>query len=150
MAYASKYYDPVKAHEYYMQHRQLKGRKKSKLSDAELVEKRRKTTYGLNDKGKAVAKQVKESIMSEKKQVLKQISENLKIAIKQLREMMKMQGYGKDQIKQLVEELRQSAKEMKKQARELYNEKYYRELDKLKQEPEFKKEKKKRGRKTKS
>ena len=24
--YASPYYDPVKAHEYYMKHRQLKGR----------------------------------------------------------------------------------------------------------------------------
>lgn len=26
MAYASKYYDPVKAHNYYMEHRKLKGR----------------------------------------------------------------------------------------------------------------------------
>lgn len=31
--YASEYYDPVKAHEYYMQHRKLKGRQTSKLSD---------------------------------------------------------------------------------------------------------------------
>ena len=28
MAYKSKYYDPQKAHEYYMKHHQLKGRKK--------------------------------------------------------------------------------------------------------------------------
>ena len=30
MAYASKYYDPVKAHEYYMKNRKLKGRRSSK------------------------------------------------------------------------------------------------------------------------
>lgn len=34
--YASEYYDPVKAHEYYMKHRHLKGR----------------TTSGLNEEGK--------------------------------------------------------------------------------------------------
>ena len=27
MAYSSKYYDPQKAHEYYMKHRNLKGRR---------------------------------------------------------------------------------------------------------------------------
>lgn len=32
--YSSKYYDPVKAHEYYMRTRELKGRRSSsKLSD---------------------------------------------------------------------------------------------------------------------
>lgn len=34
MAYASKYYDPVKAHEYYMKHRKLKGRKKKKKTSS--------------------------------------------------------------------------------------------------------------------
>lgn len=149
MAYASKYYDPVKAHEYYMAHRKLKGRKK-KLSDAELAEKRRKTTYGLNDEGKAVAKQVKEAIMAEKKKVIKQISENVKNAIKQMREMMKEQGFSKAEIKQKADDLRASAKASKKKARELYNEKYYQELDKIKQQPEFQKKAKKRGRKTKN
>lgn len=31
--YASEYYDPVKAHEYYEQHKQLKGRKKGTSED---------------------------------------------------------------------------------------------------------------------
>ena len=31
--YASEYYDPVKAHEYYEQHKQLKGRKKGTTED---------------------------------------------------------------------------------------------------------------------
>lgn len=33
MAYASKYYDPVKAHNYYMAHRKLKGRRRGTLND---------------------------------------------------------------------------------------------------------------------
>ena len=36
MAYASKYYDPVKAHEYYMKHRKLKGRHSTrKMSESQ-------------------------------------------------------------------------------------------------------------------
>ena len=31
--YASPYYDPVKAHEYYEQHKQLKGRPTGRLTD---------------------------------------------------------------------------------------------------------------------
>ena len=33
--YASPYYDPVKAHEYYMEHRELKGRSTSGMSDTQ-------------------------------------------------------------------------------------------------------------------
>ena len=33
MHYASPYYDPVKAHEYYEQHKQLKGRPTGRLTD---------------------------------------------------------------------------------------------------------------------
>lgn len=49
--YASPYYDPVKAHEYYMQHRKLKGRQRSALSD----------------EGKEVWDYTKENITEEKK-----------------------------------------------------------------------------------
>ena len=31
--YASEYYDPVAAHEYYMKHRQLKGRRHGTLNE---------------------------------------------------------------------------------------------------------------------
>lgn len=55
MAYASKYYDPVKAHEYYMRHRKLKGRR---------------STSGLNDTGKEAAKYVKEKLTEERKQAI--------------------------------------------------------------------------------
>lgn len=46
--YASPYYDPVKAHEYYMKHRQLKGRS------------------GLNDAGKQAADYIKSQIHAER------------------------------------------------------------------------------------
>lgn len=53
--YASPYYDPVKAHEYYMRNRELKG------------ENSRKSTAGLNDEGKAVAQYVKNQLDTERK-----------------------------------------------------------------------------------
>lgn len=51
MHYASPYYDPVKAHEYYEQHKKLKGRKSSS---------------GLNEKGKEVWYGVKTNLAEEK------------------------------------------------------------------------------------
>ena len=57
MAYASKYYDPAKAHEYYLKHRKLKGQNE------------RTSTKGLNEEGKNAAKYVKEQIMAVKKRV---------------------------------------------------------------------------------
>ena len=53
--YASPYYDPVKAHEYYMRNRELKG------------ENSRKSTAGLNDEGKAVARYIKNQLNTERK-----------------------------------------------------------------------------------
>ena len=53
--YASPYYDPVKAHEYYMKNRELKG------------ENSRKSTAGLNDEGKAIAQYVKNQLDTERK-----------------------------------------------------------------------------------
>lgn len=50
--YASPYYDPVKAHEYYMRTRELRGRK---------------STAGLNEKGKEAAQYVREELSSERK-----------------------------------------------------------------------------------
>lgn len=51
--YASKYYDPVKAHEYYMKNRELIGRR---------------STAGLNEKGREAARYVKEQLTSERKE----------------------------------------------------------------------------------
>ncbi len=61
MAYKSKYYDPAKAHEYYMKRRQLKGRTK------------RASTSDLSDAGKAAAQEVKEKLEAELKAALKKL-----------------------------------------------------------------------------
>ena len=58
MAYKSKYYDPVKAHEYYEKYRK-KGLKKGRGS-----------TAGLSEEGKAVAAEVKERLNEELKAAL--------------------------------------------------------------------------------
>lgn len=50
--YASQYYDPVKAHEYYMKHRELKGHS---------------STSGLNEEGRSLAKTVKSQINADRK-----------------------------------------------------------------------------------
>lgn len=57
--YASPYYDPVKAHEYYEEHKKLKGRK---------------STAGLSDEGKYV----KEQLSSEKKSKIEEKSNTVK------------------------------------------------------------------------
>lgn len=51
MHYASPYYDPVKAHEYYMQHRVLVGRR---------------STSGLNEKGREAARYIKKNLDAER------------------------------------------------------------------------------------
>lgn len=58
MAYKSKYYDPVKAHEYYMKHRKLKA-KRSKRS-----------IVGMSKKGKRIASYVKNEISNRRKKEL--------------------------------------------------------------------------------
>lgn len=72
--YASPYYDPVKAHEYYMKHRELKGRN---------------STAGLNDEGKAAASYVKEQLTTERKAKVEANKEDTTNQIDKLREQKK-------------------------------------------------------------
>lgn len=75
MAYKSKYYDPAKAHEYYMKHRKLKGRtKKASTSD-------------LSDAGKLAAKEVKEQLQAELKAALKKVKRGNTAERQRLREL---------------------------------------------------------------
>ncbi len=75
MAYKSKYYDPVKAHEYYLKHRQLKGRKK------------KTSTADLSETGKIAAKEVKEQLQAELKAALKKVKKGNTAERKRLREL---------------------------------------------------------------
>lgn len=67
--YASPYYDPVKAHEYYMRTRKLKGRH---------------STAGLSDKGRETAQYVKAQLTSERKAKVEKSKAdmNYKIAVR--------------------------------------------------------------------
>lgn len=59
--YASKYYDPVKAHEYYLRTRELKGRT---------------STSGLNDTGKEALTQVRAKLKEERDSTVKKAKED--------------------------------------------------------------------------
>ena len=72
--YASPYYDPVKAHEYYIKHRELKGRA---------------STSGLNDEGKAAASYAKEQLTTERKSQVEANKEYTTNQIDKLREQKK-------------------------------------------------------------
>ncbi len=58
MSYASKFYDPVKAHEYYEKNKQLKGRRPS--------------TKGMTASQKEMAAYVKDNLNTEKKEKIKE------------------------------------------------------------------------------
>lgn len=144
MAYSSKYYDPAKAHDYYMAHRNLKGRKKSQRKYG--------STAGMTDEGKEIAKYVKEQIMEEKKQVLETISNSMKSAIENMRSELKslLEGKSKEEkarlkaeYKEKIAEIRGQYKEWKKSTREAFTNKYKGEVERMQASGEYKKGKKK-------
>lgn len=97
--YASPYYDPQKAHEYYMRTRELKGR----------------STTSLNDEGKKIWSYTKNNIKSEKAVKVKDEQEKRDQKITELREKAEAT---KEQIssrlKELNEALTQNASNRKK------------------------------------
>lgn len=142
MAYASKYYDPAKAHEYYMKHRKLKGRKK------------RTSTAGLNEAGKIASSEVKEAINAEKKEYLDKQKEIMNGQIKALREQLKglskeERKARKEEFKQRIQALRDLYKDHKAKVKEYFEEKYAQEMDKIKADPGFAQVKKSRSKKKK-
>lgn len=123
-AYASQYYDPVKAHQYYEEHKKLKGRK---------------STAGLNDTGKASAKYVKEQLEAERKSRVEQYKAEMNRKISELREMLKGMSKAdrkrnKEEIYAKIQGLRAENKQIKAQLKEEYDNKYVEELDKIKQD----------------
>lgn len=134
MAYASKYYDPVKAHQYYLAHRQLKGRK---------------STSALNDTGKEAAKYIKEKLTQEKNQIIETYKASMNKRIESIK--AKYKGMSKEQRKASrdkiyadIRALRQANKTQKTNIRNAYEEKYIQELDNLKKDAQFSKTTKKR------
>ena len=85
--YASPYYDPQKAHEYYMRTRELKGR----------------STTSLNDDGKKIWSYTKNNIKSEKAAKVKGEQEKRDQKITELREKAEAT---KEQISSRLKELK--------------------------------------------
>lgn len=139
MAYSSKYYDPVKAHEYYEKHKQLKGRST------------RSSTAGLSDEAKAIAQQIKETINEQKKAYMDAVNQHLKDKIKAIRDRMKgMSPEQKEALKAEIGTLKEQYKAVKEKAKEMFNEEYLKELDNLKADKSMLKPKKGKSSKKKS
>lgn len=132
--YSSQYYDPAKAHEYYEKHKQLKGRKKAE-SD-------RKSTKGLNEKGKAAAAHVKETIAAEKKAFMDKLKEQTKEKIAALRDKLKHMSKEerkkyREKIREEIAKIRSDYKAAKDKAKADFSEKYLKELDDIKKDKSF-------------
>lgn len=134
MAYSSKYYDPVKAHQYYMEHRKLKGRN---------------STSTLNDAGKEAARYVKEKLKQEKNQLIEAYKASMNKRIESIK--AKYKGMSKEQRKASrdkiyadIRALRQANKTQQSNIRKMYEEKYTQELDSIRKDEKFSKTTKKR------
>lgn len=139
MGYASKYYDPAKAHEYYEAHKQTKSRQ---------------STATLNDEGKAAAKMVKEQLTAEKKSKIQETSDNVKSRISDIRKQLKekLKNMPKEQkaalkaeIQEKISGIRDNLKATKAAYKEHYTNKYIAELDKIKSDSSMVKQTKKKS-----
>lgn len=103
--YASKYYDPVKAHEYYLKTRELKGRRSSS---------------NLNAEGKKVWSYTKNEISTAKKNDVQEEKNNRDTQIKELRAKA---DKTRESIFSKLEELRKSLSDITKWNKELAEDK---------------------------
>lgn len=118
--YASPYYDPVKAHEYYMRNRELKGRT---------------STSGLNEEGRTAAKYVKDQLTTERKGKVQSHKDQTNTQIDSLREQRKANVEAhKTQTQAKIDDLRAEIKEMSKEEKARYKDKIYAEIASLREE----------------
>lgn len=118
--YASPYYDPVKAHEYYEEHKKLKGRT---------------STAGLNEKGREAAKYVKDQLTTERKSKISEHKEQTNKSINDLREINKTTVEShKNRMNSQIESLRASLKGMSKQDRAANRERIQGQISQLREE----------------
>lgn len=118
--YASPYYDPEKAHEYYMRNRKLIGRK---------------STAQLNDDGKAAAKYVKEQLTSERKRKVQADKEDKDAKAENFRNIKKLNVEAYKQSMQVkIDTLRNSLKNMSTKDKAKNKEKIYNEIASLREE----------------
>lgn len=118
--YASPYYDPLKAHEYYLKNRELKGRR---------------STAKLNDEGKNAARYVKEQLSTERKQKVETHKEQTNSTIDSLREHKNAQVEAhKNAMQAKIDSLRQKLKGMSKEEKARNKERIYDQIDSLRED----------------
>lgn len=118
--YASPYYDPVKAHEYYLKNRELKGRR---------------STAGLNDEGKNAARYIKEQLTSERKQKVEAHKQETNSTIDSLREQKKSAVEAhKNAMQVKIDRLRAKLKGMSKEDKARNKERIYGQIDSLRED----------------
>ena len=161
-------YDKAAAHEYYEKYVKKglkKGRKKKTAEEKAASE--RKSTKGLNDSGKAAAKQIKEQLQKERKAEYDKLKKDMQAKIDALKEKIKqakaasksksddlldnMNGGGEDveALKAEIEKLRTDTKAAKEKIKADYDERYLQMLDELKADKDFKGSSKKSSKKSK-
>lgn len=118
--YASPYYDPVKAHEYYLKNRELKGRR---------------STAKLNEEGKIAARYVREQLSNERKQKVESHREQTMSKIDSLRERKnaKIESH-KNAMRAKIDNLRQMLKGMGKAEKARNKERIYSLIGSLREE----------------
>lgn len=118
--YASPYYDPVKAHEYYLKTRELKGRR---------------STAKLNEEGKIAARYVREQLSNERKQKVESHREQTMSKIDSLRERKnaKIESH-KNAMRAKIDNLRQMLKGMGKAEKARNKERIYSLIGSLREE----------------
>lgn len=137
----SRDYDPVKAHEYYIAHRNLKGSKSSSSPET--------STAGLSKKGKEVAKYVKEQIMQEKKAEVDAAREQMRSKIAAMRESFKsmtpeQKALKREELRTEINGMREEWKTTSSTIKQRYKDEYVTELAALKKQyPKVKSSKKK-------
>lgn len=137
MAYV---YDPVKAHEYYMKHRKLKGRKKKAKSTkkgGKAKKQNRLSLANVNESGVAAANTAKAQVNSEKKDFNKKLSTILTNKVKALKQQLA--NATPEEREKAVQELKDKYAEIKKQANAYFKERYAQEVDKIKADGKYKK-----------
>jgi len=125
--YASEYYDPAKAHEYYERTKNLKGRT---------------STSGLSDSGKQAAAYVKQKIKDEHKTKLDQQKEDMMSKIDSIREQLKNMNptqkiLYKERFQKQIDDLRAQNKKAREDLKTEYDEKYAAEVDKIRASKSF-------------
>lgn len=119
MAYANKYYDPVKAHEYYEKHKQLKGRKTS--------------TKGMTSTQKEMAAYVKDKLNAEKKQKIQAVTSDSKSQKEKVTaQAQKQRAEFSEQCSEKIAALRKSLKNMSKSQKAIARKVIQKQIEKIK------------------